>query len=162
MRAFIAIPVLLLLCPAIASAADRFKCDGADGKRVILTEEAPGANCFKLPRMPDFSRWELVTVGESGALVFLDTQSITPDPGSITAWIQYFYDDKGQMINSRQIVRTLVRQEYNCKAMTVGTLSSAAYDWRGEAVSGGDTPFSGTSTIIPDTTTEAVWRRLCR
>lgn len=154
--------VLVLSCACTAHAADRYKCDGPDGKKAVFTEEVPGGNCIKLPSFPDMTRWELVTMGESGVFVFIDKKTIVSEPGAVTAWVQYFYDDKGKTVNNRTMVRMLQREEYNCKGMTVGTTSTASYDWYGEEIQSYNNPLGGTRPVIPDTITEGLWRRLCR
>lgn len=162
MKSFLMILTIVACTAADAQASDRYRCNSPEGGKQVLAEDVPGLSCTKLPRFPDMTRWELVSIADSGALVFLDTQTIVSDPGSVTVWVQYFYDDKGKSIGYTPVVRTVAREEYNCKAMTTSTLSSVAYDFNGNSITGSNTPYAGTSPIVPDTVTEAMWRRLCK
>ena len=106
-------------------------------------------------------RWDLVTIGTNGVIVSIDLQTMLKEPGTVTVWVQYSYGEKGKYLNGKVVAKTLQREEFNCKPMTHSVLSFASFWASGESA---DTATYLTPTlqpIVPDTATEAVWRKVC-
>lgn len=94
----------------------------------------------------------------------IDTRTLEVEGGVATVWVQYFYKP-GTMrpfAASRSVAKTLQREEFHCKRMQVGILSYAKFADDGANLEQWTGVVPGFSPVVPDTTSEAVWKEVCK
>lgn len=107
-------------------------------------------------------RWRFIAMAGDESVVSIDSQTIQTEEGIATVWVQYFNKPgMGEYIKSRQVVKNLQREEYHCRIMQVGILSYAKFAADGTNLAQWTALTPSFSPIIPDTTSEAVWKAVC-
>lgn len=160
----LAVSLLLALYHAPLMADTLYKCIGSDGIPSYTTTQIDGGNCLEISKISaEQGRWRLLGFTNESAAVSLDTKTMERNKSGFTAWVQYVAQPGKKMDagNGKWPNKLLHRYRIECGPMTMGTLSSVAYQENGSILDSSTWPAPLQTPIVPQSIGEMIWSAGC-